>query len=137
MAGVFAPIELQAQDIFGNYQETSGDKFYIDVIGNALAPWFEDVKVSGAFTDLGVSGRYSGGYTVTKAGHYEVSVTQAQPGYLEAVYFDMPDLQFRSYPACEEVDADSDGILSVAERCKAGGTPLFRPWFHRLTSVGR
>ena len=55
---------------------------------------FEDVKVSGAFTDLGVSGRYSGGYTVTKAGHYEVSVTQAQPGYLEAVYFDMPDLQY-------------------------------------------
>ena len=43
MAGVFAPIELQAQDIFGNYQETSGDKFYIDVVGNALAPWSEPV----------------------------------------------------------------------------------------------
>ena len=33
MAGVFAPVELQAQDIFGNYQETFGDKFYIDVTG--------------------------------------------------------------------------------------------------------
>jgi len=123
MAGVFAPIELQAQDIFGNIQETSGDKFYIDLSGTAASPWFEDVELDGSFTDVGYSGRYSGGYTATKAGTYSVSVTQAQPGYLEAVYFDMPDLQYRSYPDCEEVDADSDGVLSVSERCKGGGTP--------------
>lgn len=60
----------------------------------------EEVKLSGAFTDLGFSGRYSGGYTVTKAGHYEVSVTQAQPGHLEAVYFDMPDLQYVACRVC-------------------------------------
>ncbi len=113
---------LQAQDIFGNYQETSGDKFYIDVEGFALSPWFEAVEVDGSFTDLGHSGQYTGGYTVTKAGNYMVSVTQAQPGYLEATYFDVPDLQPRSYPVCEEVDRDSDGVLSTAERCKAGGT---------------
>lgn len=43
MAGVFAPIELEAQDIFGNYQETSGDKFYIDLKG-CVCGWLVRVR---------------------------------------------------------------------------------------------